>query len=175
MGAHRLERTQLIPRPVAEVFPFFADAGNLARITPAWLGFELLTPRPIVMEVGARIDYRIRLLFGIPARWRTRIDAWEPGVRFVDTQERGPYRLWRHLHEFTPVDGGTLMRDVVDHDVGRGLAGALAWRVYVRRALDEIFDHRRRVISELFGPGPTVAATGGAAPGRATGARDGGA
>lgn len=157
MGAHRLERTQLIPRPVAEVFPFFADAENLARITPAWMGFEIVSPRPIVMQAGTRIDYRIRLLAGLPARWRTRIDVWKPGVRFVDTQERGPYRLWRHLHEFTPTADGTLMRDVVDYDVGWGPAGALAWRLYVRRTLDEIFDHRRRVIDALFAPVPSAA------------------
>ena len=31
---HVLERTQRIERPLEEVFPFYADAGNLERITP---------------------------------------------------------------------------------------------------------------------------------------------
>ena len=44
---HLLERTQRIDRPIAEVFPFYADAGNLERITPPWLGFEMITPTPI--------------------------------------------------------------------------------------------------------------------------------
>lgn len=151
MGVHRLERAQLIPRPLDETFAFFADAENLAAITPPWLGFRIVSPRPIVMGVGARIDYRLRLL-GLPVRWRTRIEVWEPGRRFVDAQERGPYRLWRHLHEFEAAPGGTAMRDVVEYDVGRGPLGEVAWRVYVRRALDEIFDFRRAAVEARLAP-----------------------
>ena len=77
------------PAPVADVWPFFADAGNLQELTPPWLDFRILTPRPIPMHVDARIEYRIRIR-GIPVRWRTRIAAWQPLVRFVDEQEKGP-------------------------------------------------------------------------------------
>src|SRR5512144_2229940 len=80
---HRLERTDQIQRPLAAVFSFFADAANLEAITPPFLRFRILTPVPIEMRTGARIDYAISL-FGVPIRWRSRITEWEPGVRFVD-------------------------------------------------------------------------------------------
>ncbi|MCW2982175.1 MAG: cell division inhibitor SulA [Solirubrobacterales bacterium] len=91
MRIHVLERQQRIERPLEQVFPFYADAANLERITPPWLGFELTTPRPIAMERGALIEYRLRL-HGVPVRWRTRIEAWEPPHRFVDAQLSGPTR-----------------------------------------------------------------------------------
>jgi ligand-binding SRPBCC domain-containing protein len=101
-----------LPNPPEQVFRFFADADNLGTITPEWLQFEILTPRPIEMGIGTLIDYRIRL-YGIPIRWRTRITAWNPPWHFRDEQVKGPYRLWVHDHRFTPHLGGTLMTDQV--------------------------------------------------------------
>lgn len=152
--AHQLIREQLIPRPMGEVFDFFARAENLERLTPPWLGFEILTPLPLDMAEGTLIDYRIRLM-GVPMRWKTRIDVWEPGVRFVDRQLSGPYSLWRHLHEFTEVPGGVLMKDVVDYDLPLGPLGSIAHVAFVKRQLTAIFGYRFQACEELFGRAPT--------------------
>lgn len=146
----RLTRRQFIPRPVEAVFPFFADAMNLEAITPPFLHFKILTPTPFTIAPGSLIDYRLRL-FGVPIYWRTRIETFEPNRRFTDLQLRGPYRRWHHLHEFTPVDGGTLMTDCVDYELPFGPLGALAHPLFVRRTLEKIFDFRRDQVGNLLG------------------------
>lgn len=150
MSQRTLERVQFIPRPRSEVFAFFSDATNLERITPPFLRFRIVTPTPIDIREGALLDYRLRL-FGIPFAWRTRIDVFEPDRRFIDTQLRGPYKLWRHLHEFAEVDGGTRMLDRVDYDVPLGPLGDLARSLFVTRTVERIFDFRARTIEELLG------------------------
>ncbi len=137
---------QWLPRPLAEVFPFFADARNLEPITPPWLNFEVLTPAPIELRPGALIDYRIRV-HGIPIRWRTEIEAWNPPHQFVDVQLRGPYKLWHHTHSFEERDGGTLCRDVVRYHP-RG--GALMNWLFVRRDVEGIFKYRQQRLNQLF-------------------------
>ena len=92
MRIHVLEREQRLPAPPATVFPFFADARNLEAITPPLLRFRVVTPEPIDMRPGARIEYRLRLR-GVPIRWLTEIQEWDPPHRFVDAQLRGPYKL----------------------------------------------------------------------------------
>jgi ligand-binding SRPBCC domain-containing protein len=142
---HRSE--QWLPRPLAEVFPFFADARNLERLTPGWLRFTVLTPEPITMAVGTTIDYRLSWR-GIPLRWQSEIAAWDPPHRFVDRQLRGPYRLWRHEHRFAVKDGGTNVIDEVEYAVP---GGALVHRLGVGRDIGRIFDHRRARLVEIFG------------------------
>ena len=58
---HRIEREQFVPLSVGEAFAFFAVAFNLEAITPPWLRFRILTPRPIPMSEGTSIEYRLSL------------------------------------------------------------------------------------------------------------------
>ena len=144
-----MRREQWIGRPVGEVFAFFSDAGNLADLTPPWLGFRILTPG-IELKAGAQIRYRIGL-HGVPVGWTTEIRRWEPPHRFTDVQVRGPYRLWHHTHRFEERDGGTRMTDVVRYRLPFGWLGSVVRRLVVERDLDRIFEYRRARISELMG------------------------
>ena len=160
MGSiHVLRREQRLAAPPSEVFPVFADARNLEAITPPLLRFRLLTPEPIAMAVGTFLQYALRL-HGVPVRWDTLIQAWDPPHRFVDVQVRGPYRLWHHTHELEPVDGGTLMRDTVRYSLGFGALGEVARRAVVTRDLEAIFAFRAERVPELL-----AAARDGAPPG----------
>jgi len=94
-------------------------------------------------------------IHGLPLRWTSEIEAWEPPYRFSDRQIRGPYRSWLHEHTFHEVEGGTLVGDRVDFELpgGRLLAGPigrLAGRV-VATDVRRIFDFRRERMGELFG------------------------
>jgi ligand-binding SRPBCC domain-containing protein len=140
-----------LPAARAPVFSFFADARNLERLTPSSLRFEIATRDAIRMGPGAIIDYRLRIS-GIPVRWRTLIEVWEPPFRFVDVQIKGPYALWRHTHTFDETSDGTTMRDRVEYALPFGPLGALAHRLFVARRLDDIFSFRGRVVRELFTP-----------------------
>jgi len=147
---HTLVREQTLEGRPDEVFPFFADAANLEAITPPWLAFRVVTPRPIEMREGTLIEYRLKL-HGVPVHWLTRIEEWAPGERFVDVQLHGPYALWHHTHEFEPAgDGRTLMRDTVRYALPFGPLGDLARRLFVARDVSRIFDYREETLS-LFG------------------------
>lgn len=137
-----------LPRPVEEVFPFFADAHNLEALTPPFLHFRALTPAPIAMAPGTRIDYRLSL-HGIPLGWQSEITVWDPPHRFVDEQRRGPYKAWIHTHRFTPKDGGTLVEDEVWYDV---VGGRLVDALFVRKDVARIFAYREERLRERFGP-----------------------
>jgi len=138
-----------LPRPRDEVFAFFSDAANLEALTPPWLHFRILTPKPIAMRAGTLIDYSIRV-HGLPISWQSEITVWDPPHRFVDVQRRGPYRRWVHTHSFGDTNGGTIVGDVVEFDVA--LSFAAGW--FVTRDVRKIFAFRKQALLKRFARSP---------------------
>src|SRR5579871_5080404 len=150
MRTFLLQRDQWIPRPIDEVFAFFADASNLEAITPPWLGFRILSPQPITMHAGTRIAYRLSWRW-LPLRWVTEIEEWQPPLRFVDRQRQGPYALWRHTHSFEAHGRTTRMQDRVQYALPLGPLGRLMHRLAVGRDVEAIFAYRASRVNEIFG------------------------
>jgi len=149
MAEYILTRELTLDLPVATVFDFFADAGNLERITPPELNFHIITPQPIDIRQGTLIDYTLKMR-GIPVKWRTEISVWEPPFRFVDQQLRGPYKQWIHRHTFTEVGPNeTHMEDEVRYRLPLEPVGDIA-HFMVRRELEYIFDYRQKVVAEIL-------------------------
>jgi ligand-binding SRPBCC domain-containing protein len=161
---HTFSATTWVPYPQEQVFEFFSNAHNLEKITPPFLGFHVITPGPIHMNAGALIDYKLKL-HGLPVRWRTLIERWNPPYEFVDVQLKGPYKRWHHTHRFTPeartIDGeridGTSISDVVEYQLPFGLLGTIVESLWVRRDINGIFAYRTGVIAREFPAKPAAA------------------
>lgn len=150
MKIHMLKKEQFVAHPLPEVFAFFEKPENLARITPPWLEFRILTPSPILMKEGARFEYTVRVM-GIRMKWISLINDYQPPFRFVDEQVKGPYAYWHHTHTFAEAKGGTLVGDEVRYALPFGMIGTVVQRLAVRKQLEEIFSYRSEVISKTFG------------------------
>lgn len=153
MAEHILKRELTLDRPRDEVFSFFADAGNLERITPPALKFHIVTPQPIEISQGTLIDYELRLR-GVKLKWRTEISVWNPPHEFVDRQLVGPYSQWIHRHTFTELGPSkTLIEDEVRYRLPFEPLGDIAHFI-VRRELEQIFDFRQEIVGKVFGATP---------------------
>ena len=135
-----------LDQKLSKVFPFFADAFNLETLTPAWLKFRVLSPKPISIKEGTRIGYRLQI-HGLPVRWVSEIVTWEPPYRFIDQQIRGPYRLWIHEHRFLDDCNGTVCQDTVRYSLW---GGALVNHLLVKKKIEHIFDYRQKKLRELL-------------------------
>ncbi len=155
MKIYTLKREQIVPCPLDDVFPFFAEPRNLARLTPPSLGFVILTPPPLEMRRGALIDYTIGIL-GMRTHWRTLISDYDPPHSFTDVQLKGPYLFWHHTHTFRQAEGGTVIGDEVRYVMPFGIIGRAGHALLVKRQLRQIFDFRERVIAEIFAGGSTT-------------------
>lgn len=141
---------QWISQSRDKVFPFFSEARNLEKITPPFLNFRILKSSTDPIQKGTLIDYRLKI-HGVPARWRTEIQQWQPNEMFVDRQLKGPYSQWNHTHSFTDLKGGTLMRDEVIYKLPLGTLGLIVAGFFVRKDVESIFGYRTKVIHQMDG------------------------
>ena len=147
----------------ADLFAWHARPGAVQRLTPAVLGRVVGVP-----DDGLRVGSRTRLRVGpnplsmigaaagVPwtaVHTAVRAPGSEPAegegmYGFVDEQESGPFRSWRHQHTFHDVPGGATIRDEVRWELPSG-ADAVAGHP-IRRQLQRMFDYRsRQLLADL--------------------------
>jgi ligand-binding SRPBCC domain-containing protein len=162
----QLRFEQWVPVPLPLVFRFFSDPRNLPRLMPPRLGAELvriaLVPPPGAAReggeagAGTEILVSVKLLPPLPIRtqWLARIVEYERDHHFADIQVRGPFRRWEHRHEFDAElragREGTVVRDLLEYDVGLGVLGEAAEKLFVGRQMARTFAHRQRTLEALL-------------------------
>ncbi|WP_419487781.1 SRPBCC family protein [Chryseobacterium bernardetii] len=148
---HKLFREQQLNCDLKTAWKFFSSANNLSEITPKDMGLAVVTEmEDDEIYEGMLIDYYVSPLFGIKMKWQTEITHVDFQKSFIDFQKKGPYKLWKHHHEFIPNDEGVLMRDTIDYELPMGFLGEIAHSLFVKKKLDYIFDYRFRVLSKVF-------------------------
>jgi len=146
--SHTFQTLTLIPHPINDVFRFFSKAANLQRITPPELRFQILTPQPVSMGKGVLIDYRLQL-YGVPFKWSSLITLWDPPFRFMDVQNKGPYKEWIHHHRFSEKREGTKMIDEVFYQLPLWPFGEIFYPL-IHNQIRRIFRFREKAIQEVF-------------------------
>ncbi|MGA9393682.1 MAG: SRPBCC family protein [Candidatus Sulfotelmatobacter sp.] len=166
-----LEFADWVPVPVPQVFAFFSNPENLPRLMPPSTGtkvegYQLVPPPPsngqdplLIRKAagkGSIIDTSFRPLSFLSWRrkWTSAITEFEWNHHFVDAQQKGPFKRWHHRHEFLPDSrngfDGTLVRDIIEYEVGFGPLGGLANSLFIDPQMRRIFAHRQKVLPELL-------------------------
>ena len=124
---YHVEFEQWVPAAIERVFLFFANPGNLPRIMPPGTKTELIAL----------------------------ITEFEWNHHFADVQKEGPLKSFYHRHEMrAEIRGGvngTVVRDLINYDVGFGWMGNLAQRFFVSRQLQGTFTYRQKALEKLLG------------------------
>ena len=89
--------------------------------------------------------------FGIPLTMTSRITALEYPASFVDEQVKGPFKSFRHVHEFQATETGSIMTDRIELTAPLGILGRIAERLFLRRYLQRLIADRGRFLAGLPG------------------------
>lgn len=149
-GVYTLKTKQILPISLEKAWEFFSNPGNLAKITPGEMGFIITSGTPEQMFAGQIITYKIGIFPGVQNNWVTEITQVKEKAFFIDEQRFGPYKMWHHEHHFKQTEEGVLMTDRVTFKIPFGIFGRLAYLIFIKRKLHQIFSFRAQTLNNYF-------------------------
>lgn len=87
--------------------------------------------------------------FGMRQRLTVRVTEFDRPRLFVDEMTEGRFKTFRHIHEFTPENGGTLMRDTLEWTSPFGILGWVVDRLLLERHLRDLVGTRNQKLKEI--------------------------
>jgi ligand-binding SRPBCC domain-containing protein len=96
-----------------------------------------------LISLGEEVTWRA-WHFGVPVRMTSRITQMEAPDFFVDEQVKGPFRRFRHVHEFSEDSEGTTMVDRIEFAAPFGPLGRVAEKLVLARYLQALIEARNR-------------------------------
>lgn len=100
-----------------------------------------------LISLGEEVTWRA-WHFGVPLHMTSRITEMESPNYFVDEQVKGPFRRFRHVHEFSQDAAGTTMIDRIEFAAPFGPLGRLVERLVLARYLQKLIESRNRHLTE---------------------------
>lgn len=151
MAFYQFKTEQIVKADLHTVWNFISTPGNLKKITPPYMGFDITSGElPDKMYQGMIISYKVSPILGIKTDWLTEITHVRDFEYFVDEQRIGPYNLWHHQHFIKNTPEGVLMNDIVTYSPPFGFLGAIANSLVIKKKLKEIFAYRYQAIEQYF-------------------------
>ena len=87
--------------------------------------------------------------FGLRQRLTVKVTAFERPTLFVDEMIEGRFKSFKHIHEFTPQDGGTRMRDTLEWTSPFGLIGRIVDALILENHLRDLVSRRNERLKEI--------------------------
>ena len=147
MFERSFEKLSPVPGPRHEVFDWHTRPGAFTRLTPPW------DPTRLLHYEGIRDGQRVvlRVVAPWPRKWIALHSDYVEGVQFKDEQVKGPFPRWVHTHrvESDPVGRADhcVMHDQIDFKLPMGPLGALAYKLFMKRQIQRMFDHRHAILT----------------------------
>lgn len=134
------------PCSARELYDWHSRPGALERLIPPWEKTRVLA-RTGGIDPGGSVVLGMRA-GPVAYTWQARHIENNPGVRFRDIQEHGPFARWTHTHCFSDIPDGALLEDRIDYLLpGQPLLPGCATAL-VNRTLERVFRYRHATLAD---------------------------
>jgi uncharacterized protein (TIGR01777 family) len=137
--------TSPLPVSAARAFAWHEANGAFERLNPPWAPATVLSSDGSINN-GARVSLKVPLLGPISATMRVVHEDYQLNKQFCDRQEFGPFRAWKHTHQFESTGPNSCdLIDTIEYELPwNGTRVGLLAR-HAERQLNSVFTYRHSV------------------------------
>lgn len=150
MKIYTLHKKLELPISQKEAWDFFANAENLAQLTPKEMNFRIESEIPPKSYPGLVLAFSVTPLLGVRQTWVSEITQVQEPDYFIDVQVSGPYKYWHHKHGFNKTPNGVELEDLVHYALPFSPISNI-FNGFIRKELEKVFAYRQKILKELFG------------------------
>ncbi|HJT49209.1 MAG TPA: SRPBCC family protein [Nitrososphaeraceae archaeon] len=137
----------IVNSPIERVWHFYTDVRHLEIITPKEMDLKIIKTTSENIAQGQEIWVSGKVFEAMKIRravtWHSKI-AFLKKYEYIDEMLEGPFKKWRHLHEFHDIIDGkqTEIIDDVEFELPYGILGKL-FEGYAYKQLQNTFEYRK--------------------------------
>ncbi len=140
------EKESIVRASARDIFDWHGRAGAFERLVPPWENV-VVEERGDGLAVGTRTLLRLSTPLG-RKRWLAEHVGCVEKEMFEDVQVEGPFRAWRHRHDFIG-DGNeiesSVLKDRIDYELPGGRLGDFFAGRWVQASLEKSFGYRHEI------------------------------
>lgn len=155
----RLQFEQTIPLPQQSVFAFHENPKHTLLVYGGRSRLRLLHHGGRVRR-GGRLWVEATVAGILPVVMGFEHVIFDPPHRFGEELIHGPFRRFIHIHEFEPVETGTLVRDRLDVELPRCYGGEPATELALAPMIRRTFHARNAALLSLARSGAIAESAG---------------
>lgn len=131
-----------VPASPHDLYTWHAGPAAFERLTPPWMRVRVMDGTDGI-DAGDWKQIRVSLAGPVHFDWKLKHAATSRGHGFVDVQQRGPFKSWRHEHHFRPdATGGASLEDILTYELPWGGMIQRVASGHVEKTLDALFRFR---------------------------------
>lgn len=147
LSEQRFSNQLWVGQKLDSVFLFHRKVQNLKLVTPQKIEIDDQSTPLLEKDTSLKFSMPIGKF---KLSWKGRISEYELNVCFVDAHSKGPFRLWRHAHQFVSLAGGTQIEEKIEFRLPLGIVGRILGTHYTHNKLKELFRYRNQKLVQIL-------------------------
>ena len=128
-----------------ELFAWHIREGAFERLNPPWQQFKVIERKGNIKN-GGTVEIKMKIVGPIHRTWLVKHSDYIEGKQFRDSQIKGLFSSWTHIHLFNSLElSSCMLEDHIEYSLPAGVLSERIASPLINKKLNQMFSYRHRL------------------------------